>query len=832
MIPDVTQQVIQSGSNMTLTCIADNYLDRAGISKISWQLPDNIVKYPTSADVDNRVYKTYGRNDSKVSSTLTLTNARPKETGYFGCAFSGGDYRNVLNIQQYIYVKSDTELIFFDTQRVSNLLRYEFFVRKGGFLPIPCKPTSPDVTLSLIYASLWNGPGVVSYGDLSEETSWLADTKFIKQELTEVSLSDPNSNWSFDPKIGPILKNAKLSDSGTYHCVGSMNNVRDDKEEFFIVVSGMELERVGDPSDPPEGGNFSVICRTVHIPSSSKLTPPHWFYQIKDTGEMQMIDETNPPQGIKVTKNNVLSFEQIRLDVFNITQATPTTFRCEANKSGETLSETISFRIREINDPMAVPVIIIVVFSILIIIGIGIGIKLYLDQKRKVYTGANKMLMGNPDEIIDDQTPMEYQIEYLPYDRRWEFPRNRLKLGMQLGAGCFGRVVKSEAVGIKDSEETVKTVAVKMIKSATNVAALEALVSELKILIYLGSHLNVVNLLGACTKQISRGELFIIVEYCRFGNLQTYLTSNRNNFINQVDEFGELKAENGNEVSNGVFHGSVSMPKRSVVDGNQEGNLDVDLQHTNDESFEMSTNYIPNTTTQDSPEPENNFNPPISTRDLISWSFQIARGMDYLAGKKVLHGDLAARNILLADDGVAKVADFGMAKKMYYEGNYERTGLGLMPVKWMAIESLTDRIFSTESDVWSYGVLLWEIFTLGKIPYPGINVGHEIVREIQKGYRMEKPEFAPNLFGEIMANCWETDPKKRPTFSQLGETIVVQLESSVTSNYLNMNEPYAKLNEEMENATPADSFGLAKLLKGKAFPRLSVHLFSFTNDTF
>jgi serine/threonine protein kinase len=76
---------------------------------------------------------------------------------------------------------------------------------------------------------------------------------------------------------------------------------------------------------------------------------------------------------------------------------------------------------------------------------------------------------------------------------------------VQLGAGCFGRVVRAEAVGIKDSEETVKTVAVKMIKSATNVAALESLVSELKILIYLGSHLNVVNLLGACTKQISRG---------------------------------------------------------------------------------------------------------------------------------------------------------------------------------------------------------------------------------------------------------------------------------------------------------------------------------------
>lgn len=137
-----------------------------------------------------------------------------------------------------------------------------------------------------------------------------------------------------------------------------------------------------------------------------------------------------------------------------------------------------------------------------------------------------------------------------------------------MGAGCFGRVVKAEAVGIEGSDEHVKTVAVKMVRTETNVAALEALVSEMKILMHLGSHLNVVNLLGTCTKQINKGqikkkkntlvkwkrltltilysfigELFVIVEYCRFGNLQTYLINHRHGFINLMDEFGNMKSD-------------------------------------------------------------------------------------------------------------------------------------------------------------------------------------------------------------------------------------------------------------------------------------------------
>ena len=102
---------------------------------------------------------------------------------------------------------------------------------------------------------------------------------------------------------------------------------------------------------------------------------------------------------------------------------------------------------------------------------------------------------GNPESINPD-LPVDEQAELLPYDRRWEFPRSQLKLGVQLGAGAFGRVLKAEATGIREGEE-VTTVAVKMVRSGTDLLALKALMSELKIMIHLGSHINVVNLLGA-----------------------------------------------------------------------------------------------------------------------------------------------------------------------------------------------------------------------------------------------------------------------------------------------------------------------------------------------
>ncbi|XP_046462720.1 fibroblast growth factor receptor 4-like [Daphnia pulex] len=421
----------------------------------------------------------------------------------------------------------------------------------------------------------------------------------------------------------------------------------------------------------------------------------------------------------------------------------------------------------------------------LLAVAVGIGIKIYLDKKN-VEKQLEKRLNGDPNRI-DPDVPMEYQTEFLPYDKKWEFPRKRLRLGKELGSGCFGRVVKGEAVGIKYLEETVTTVAVKMIKpTSKSNDALDALIRELKIMIYLGSHLNVVNLMGACTKTLVKEEILVIIDFCRFGNLKSFLIEHRDKFINQLTALGDLLPGdetveiNTPSANRSVSHDFTEHPL-SVVDNEDP---------SEDPGLEGAENHVENQAPE-SKQASNNAeesnataNQIIKTSDLISWSLQITRGMEFLASKKVLHGDLAARNVLLADHGIVKVADFGMARQMK-DYDYQKTGEELMPIKWMAIESLTDKIFSSQSDVWSYGVVLWEIFSLGKVPYPGMENGWALVTEIQNGHRMEKPEYSPNLLGDIMKQCWHIDPKERPTFSQLTEIIEKYIVSLVSYDYIN-----------------------------------------------
>ena len=94
----------------------------------------------------------------------------------------------------------------------------------------------------------------------------------------------------------------------------------------------------------------------------------------------------------------------------------------------------------------------------------------------------------------------------------------------------------------------------------------------------------------------------------------------------------------------------------------------------------------------------------------------------------------------------------------------------------MAIESLTDWVFSSQSDVWSFGVVLWEMFSLSKIPYPGLQFDDSFIHRLQNGYRMNKPEFMPEDIGRLMIDCWKPQPNQRPTFTQLADALCAKLE--------------------------------------------------------
>ncbi|KAI9531964.1 Fibroblast growth factor receptor 4 [Dissostichus eleginoides] len=135
-----------------------------------------------------------------------------------------------------------------------------------------------------------------------------------------------------------------------------------------------------------------------------------------------------------------------------------------------------------------------------------------------------------------------------------------------------------------------------------------------------------------------------------------------------------------------------------------------------------------------------------------------------------IHRDLAARNVLVTEDNVMKIADFGLARGVHQIDYYKKTTNGRLPVKWMAPEALFDRVYTHQSDVWSFGVLMWEIFTLGGSPYPGIPV-EELFKLLKEGHRMDKPSNCTHELYMMMRECWHAVPTQRPTFKQLVEEL-------------------------------------------------------------
>ncbi|XP_066534365.1 receptor-type tyrosine-protein kinase FLT3 isoform X2 [Hoplias malabaricus] len=413
----------------------------------------------------------------------------------------------------------------------------------------------------------------------------------------------------------------------------------------------------------------------------------------------------------------------------------------------------------------------IVICSVLVFVMLVIFIMLvhFIHKKKPGYKPQLQMIqMVGPSD--NDYIYIDFRD--FKYDQKLEFPRENLELGKELGSGAFGMVVQATAYGISKPGVSMQ-VAVKMLKDKHQAVEKEALMSELKMLSHIGHHANIVNLMGACT---GSGPIYLIFQYCCHGDLLNYLKNKREHFYKYLaDAFDK-------ERFSSLYQNFQRKRNSRIVQSEDNSYMHMAPAMKEQDALIYTTMEL----TEDIFESEEEDLPTITYGDLLSFSYQVAKGMEFLSSKNCIHRDLAARNILVTCGRLVKIGDFGLARDIENDSNYVVRGNARLPVKWMAPESIFKGMYTMQSDVWAYGILLWEIFSLGVTPYPGIKVDNNFYAMIERGFQMERPFYASESVYKVMSQCWCLDPRDRPSFSKLVAFMEYQLNDVEEQLYFNV----------------------------------------------